>query len=173
MSMLVPVMTLCNILLFILGTIRKRKLNMDNILLYHELYCINQVAVSPISVVTGELMSFGLVIFVFGNWMVVSVWDLVSVEIYLINVGVVVIAYFVLFQTIHMAIQVNEVSIEIIREWKIKSRMCFRGGLYLKKMIPSLRPVAFYYGLTKFEKDTKVNYYSNIVDNTINVLMLF
>lgn len=172
-TILVPAISICKIILFILYEIQKRELNMKTLLLYHELYCINQILAPHVSILAGVIMSFGMIIFVFGNWMILSVWNLVPREIYFINVGVIALAYFIVYLVFPLVIKVNEVSTEIICRWKIDSNFGFRRRSYWRKKLIAQQSVAFYYAMTKFEKDTQVNYCSFIVDNTVNALVLF
>ncbi len=166
----IPTTTVCSIYLRILAVIGKRPLTNRTVTLYNMLQCINQICMKIIATVAGTLMGFGLFIFIIGNWIVIKCWDIFPLNLYCLLVGVLLVVYFILFQTVPLAVKVNQTSANIIRGWKREAR-CKRQ--FWKRQIWALQPVAFYYAFTKYEKGTTINFYFNIVNYTINVLLLY
>ncbi len=146
----------------------------DNVtlLLFHQLHCINQICTPIFKVIAGTLMGIGFFMFVFGNWLVISSWDVFPIELYCMDCGILIICYFILFQTVPLAAKCNDVSCDLIAIWKQELGINVVFRKYWTRMIRAQRPVAFYYASTKFERSTKINYYSSIIDCTINVLLV-
>lgn len=168
----IPTMTLCNIYLRILNTLKNSPLNNRTLFLFSQLHCINQILIPIIKIVAGTLMGAGYFMFVFGNWLIISCWGVLPIEVYFVNGGILMICYFILFQTLPLAAKCNEVSCDLIVRWKQELGKNVGFKRYWTKTVRAQRAIAFYYALTKFERSTKVNYYSVIIDGTINALLV-
>ncbi len=168
----IPTMTMFNMYLHILQNIMSRPLNQRTLFLYQQLQLINKAGANMIATVAGAFLGIGFFIFVLGNWIIVAGLSLIPFDLYLILNGIILIAYFILFQTVPSAIKCNEVSSKIIRKWKHKILQV--GWVkYWKKKIEAQQNISIPYALTTFEKDTQINYYASIVIYTVNALILF
>ncbi len=171
-TILVAVMTLSNSYLQIVLILVRKSLGSKLILLYHQLHCINQVIQSVGALIAGILMSIGIILMVICNALVVSGWNILPAGFYFLTVGLSLVVSFCISQTIAVVIKCNELCIAMLGNWQrtILRIPCFKT--YWIKVIRAQRLVAVYYGLTKFEKETKRNYYSAILNYTIDVLLL-
>ncbi len=169
----IPTMTICNIYLRCLRIIGKRGLSYNTLLLYHQLHCLNQTGMYVIANIAGTLMGIGFVIMTLGNWIIFSAWNLVPFEVYALTFCITNIAYFIVVQTVPLAISCNECCQKLIEMWKVDifQRKALIG--YWKRKVEAQQPVSFYYAMSRFEKSTQVNYYSGLVNYTVNALILF
>lgn len=172
-SVCIPTMTICTLYLNILKIIKDEPLNLKTILLYQQLSCINQMGLKVIAGIAGTLMSAGFFLSIFGNWVIVSGGSLIPKQIYVYILGTTIISYIIIDQTIPLAIGFNELSCDILMKWRFNVLSQKAGIKYWKKKIRAQQTLSFYYGYTKFERDTQVNYYSNIVNYSINALIVF
>lgn len=170
-AILTPVVVLCNIYLGCLNQILTKPLNDTTLHMYNILYCINQLGIDIIRIAGGALMFFGFWILVLCNCIVLKGWGMFPVEIYVGFVSFLLMIYFALSQTVPLAIRSNELSKELLHCWKNMLVKTSRKR-YWSKVVCSKMPVSFYYMMTKFETETKANYYSSIVDNTISYLLV-
>ncbi len=172
-ALCIPTMTICNIYLRTLKVIGSSELNIRTLLLYTQLHCINQIGMRVIAKIAGAFMGVGFLLFVIGNWIILKGWNILPVQVYVLIFGIVVIAYFVLVQTIPLAISCNEFCKGIINRWETGLSSPNRHLRYWKRKVRAQQAISFYYALTRFERNTQVNYYSAIVSYTTNALMLF
>lgn len=172
-SVSIPTMTICNMYLNILRTIRNEPLNLRTLLFYHQLHCINQIGMKIIAGIAGTFMCIGFVVSIWGNWVIVSGGCFLPTEIYFYVLGITFIVYIIIDQTIPLVIKFNELSIEILLQWKYNVFRQTAQVRYWKKKIRAQTLVYFYYGYAKFDRDTRVNYYSSIVNNSINAMLAF
>lgn len=117
-------------------------------------------------------MAVGMLILIFCNLIVLAGWELVPLEVYMVAVLTRVVSCFVLGQAIPFAIKSNELSESVLRIWKRSVATINYKIRYWPKVLVAKRPVSFYYAMTKFEKDTKGNYYSTVVESTVDLLIV-
>lgn len=157
----------------VLVILTKRQLNMITLHLYQQLNCINKITIYLFARLIGFMLGFGLVLFVVGNLICITEFNIFPVFMYKNLVEITAIAYTILFEALTMPVQVNEESNRIINSWK--ENICFkskRRRFWIMK-IQAQQPVSIYYAKTKCDHDTQVGYYFNIVDHTVNALLLF
>lgn len=171
-SLLLPLLGIFSIYVACLKNLYDRALSQNVIALYRQLYCINQVGFIIIRYLTGTLMGFGLLLAVCCNRIVLVGWNTFPISIYFSCLGFLAITYFVIALAVPYAICSNEESECLLKRWRNQVQFKYATRLCLKKQVWSLRPVAIYYADTKFERDTKVNYYFNIVSYTVNLLLV-
>lgn len=172
-TFLVPTMTIANIYLRCLQFIEKRVLSEYTFLMYQQLHCLNQRIIQICRIVAGLFMGCGLVVLlVGGNWIAISGWDYFSAEVYFLMIGLLIIMYFILYQTLPLMVSCDETSKELIQKWKLQIYTFKEKKRYLLRVVKSQRLVSFYYGMTKMEKETKINFYSTILDRTIDLLLI-
>lgn len=81
-------------------------------------------------------------------------------------------AYFLMDQTLPLASECNERSERLLKGWRNNLLQVKTDRVYWIKMLNSERSVALYYAMTKFEKETRTNYHFQIIDCTVNVLLV-
>lgn len=168
----IPAMSVCYIYAKCLKRISSRALNEQTVILYDQLYCINQIGLEYIRIIAGVFMGFGLCFVVFCNWTVITCWAVLPTKIYAVVFGVMLIFYSFVALALPPAINSNEFSEQIIRKWKNQMKVNGRRIIYWDKRLRARRPISFYYASTKFEKETIVNYYACVVNYTLNVLII-
>ncbi len=172
---LVPIVTLCHLYILHLNLIRQRPLTNATLLLYEELNCVNQIGCNVIALIAGSLMGIGFIIFVFVNWIILKGLGIVPIELYVMIVLMAITSYSVISQSVPLAIKCYTSSSSMICMWSFKVLGCSTVAekRYWRRRVTAQQPVALHYAQTKFEKDTQLNFYSNIVNHTINALILF
>lgn len=171
-TILLPTIATCHIYLKCLKEIACRRLCGPTLILYNQLYCINQIGIEFVKAVAGAMLGIGFCILVVGNWVVIRCYGVLPVEIYLLVLGVLLVVYFFDSQTIPYAIQSNELSEKVQQQWKMF--LFFKMGRigYWSRVVASMRSISFYYAMTRFEKSTKTKYYATIVEYTVTLLIL-
>lgn len=170
-NVLVPVINFANMYLVCLRRILTANTGLDEkiVFWYNQHYCIHQRGMDILRKLGGTVMGIGFILILLCNWMVLTGWQKMPLEIYFVIVGLLVVVYFILSQTMPIAIRCNEISESILQNWKGQLQ---RKKSYWSKILVSKRPIAFYYAMTKFEIETKINYYSNIAQYTINLILV-
>lgn len=163
-----PVLPFCDVYIRCLKELLKLPKSQVNLQRYKQLQFINQVGRNVALTLAAAVMASVLISLVAGNWAMISGWNALPITVYFAVVGLTFTEYFVIFQTISKLSHVNDLSSKILQKWKRDTGRSF----YWKRIIKSQMPIAFYYGLAKFDKDTSMNYGSHIVDYTVNILML-
>lgn len=162
----------CNSYLACIKAIYKRYLCKSTILFHRQLHCINQIGIDIIRLLAGGLLTIGLCLSVCLHSAIISSWGKFPKEIYFIAVVLDIGVSLEIAVMLPLAIKTNELSEHLIRLWKkdlgrIKWKRC-----YWKRVVKAERSLALYYAYTKFEKTTRANYYSTIVENTVNVMLV-
>ncbi len=80
--------------------------------------------------------------------------------------------YFVTFECITQAGRSNELSKQVIGQWRDEIDWKRVSKPYWIRVSRAQRPVSIYYAFTKFEKDTKVNYFTNVIDRSVDAILL-
>ncbi len=151
---------------------------------YIELQYINRIGQHSLKYISGSLMSAGFMILVVGNWLSLVGWDFIPIQVNLSMTLITIIVYFVLYESLPMAIYGHEYSKKMIFKWEAKyvakqnvgSFITKSGALRVKswrKMCRAQQPITFYWCTAKFEQETKVNFYSNIFEHTLNMILCF
>lgn len=168
-TFLAPALIVFTLYIDCLNTIFTKSLNDAVISLYNQLYCINQAGTETLRTLMGLMFVSGFVLIVLGNWLVLAGWNIIPFEMYCAVLAMLLVCYFTIGETVPYAIRSNELSEAILHRWR--SQVLGKKKQWIR-IVRARRPIAFYYALTKFEKETQVNYYSNIVDYTVNLLLL-
>lgn len=168
----IPIMLVCSMYLGCISKIQKMSLHPASLIIYHQLHCINQVIIFVMRNVVGVCLGIGLPFLALGNWIVLKGWNEYPTNLYFVVLGLLLAAYFFLFQTLPLAIQCDEQSRDLCRKWQIMLTDKKDKIQYWSKVLRAQRCVSIYYALTKLDLDTKSNYYSSILDYTINLLLM-
>lgn len=171
-TILVASITVCNCFLQIVMKFSKMSLGYQLLLLYQQLLCFYQISQLFVAIVAGKLMGIGIILLVICNALIISGWNILPAGFYFLTVGLGLVVGFCICQTLPIVIKCNELCVSMLGKWKrnIRRMPCFK--LYWYKLVRAQRPVSINYGLTKFEKETKRNYYSVILEYTMDVLLL-
>lgn len=171
-AILVPALPFFHIYVSCIKLLFTKKLDEVTVRLYNQLYCINQIGIEVLKVEAGVLMASGFSLIALGNWIVVRCFATVTTELCAVIFGILLVIYFVIVETIPFAVMSNDLCENLLRKWNTQVLTNTKEKSYWKKLLRSKRPIAINYATTKFEKDTLVNYYSNIIDCTANMLLL-
>lgn len=163
-----PIMPFCDVYIKCLSLLYKMSLSQYSFRFYQQLRCISLVGKSVFVKLGAAIMASVLVSMVAGNWVIIAGWSVLPKSIYFAIAGNNLVEYFVLFQTVPMLARINDLSSKILQCWKKAGSK----SSYWKRVLKAQKPIAFYYGFTKFEKETTINYVANVVNNTVNVLIL-
>lgn len=167
-----PSILFCYICFTCVCNMCKRSLNNSTLFLYHQLHCILQTAMDFISLAAGALLAVGLILSVLLNWAVISAWNKVPAGIYFLAVMLDIVICSIISVMLPLAIKSNELSELLLCSWRKHLAVVAIKRRYWKKVVKAERPMAIYYASTKFEKDTRANYYSTIVAYTVNLLLV-
>lgn len=152
---------------------------------YAKLQYLAKIGHDPIRYETGTLMTAGFVLCIVGNWLSLYGWEYIRFEVNLSMVLLTLVVYFVIHETLPYAIRCHEDSKRMISTWNNKFmerrklllwKNANSGVLSLRewrKLCKAQKPITIFWCCTKYQKETKVNFYSNIVNYTFNMLLGF
>lgn len=160
----------CNSYFMCVSHIRKRRLSQQALQFYHQLHCINQIGMYIIRNTAAVLLAFGLVFLVLLNWAVVASWKILEKEVYFLAVVFEIISCCIIDRILSLAIKSNESSVILLQTWT-KSITGRYNRRYVSRAVKAEKPLAIYYAMTNFEKSTRFNYYSVIVNYTVTLLL--
>lgn len=169
---MIPVMTIFSLYFSALESITNRTLSITTVQLYQQLHCINQIGLEIIRTFAGALMTVGTLSLVLSNWVIISGWNSFPPMVYILVGLFATEVYFVVFESITQAGKSNELSKKIICKWKDEIDWKWFSKPYWERVARAQRPVSIYYAFTKFEKETKVNYFTNVIDRSVDVILL-
>lgn len=169
---MIPVMTVFTLYFSVLGNLGKRALSDTTVLFYHQLHCINQIGLDIIRKFAGALMTVATLSLVLSNCVIISGWNSFPPMIYILVGLFATEVYFVVFESITQAGKSNELSKQIICLWKDEIDWKLASKRYWTRVVKAQRPVSIYYAFTKFEKETKVNYFTNVIDRSVDAILL-
>lgn len=182
---LIAFMAYYNINSSCLHAINEMPLSEKTIKKYIELQYINKIGQHSLKYISGSLMSAGFLIMVVGNWLSLVGWDFIPIQVNLSMTLITLIVYFVMYESLPMAIYGHEYSKKMIFMWEskyvAKQNLCSfktkaNGMLSVKlwrKMCKAQQPITFYWCSAKYEQATKVNFYSNIIEYTLSIILCF
>lgn len=149
---------------------------------YIELQIINQIGMDPLRQVAAVLMGTGFLLAVLGAWTFCLGWKFFPLLVYAFFGLITVNTYTVIGLALPKVIKCHELSEKTMQiVWPILLRehcMRYFGGLrgfaYKVKMrrLSALQPISVYYGGARFDKDTKTTFYTNILEETINIILI-
>lgn len=155
-----------------LNNLKSRKLSRSSINLYHQLFIINQNCMFIIRQTALCLLGMGFVMLVLLNFVVIVGWKLYNHVLYFGALVFAIMTYVILTQTLPRIIACSQAAEELINLWKYNLTNLMTGGSYWKRLVKAQQPMCFYYGTAKIDKETKVNYYSNLITYTLNLLLI-
>lgn len=169
---IVLTMALCKFYIRCITLLASRRAGEFEVLMYIQLQYINQVGMHTISLMVGSIMSGGVVLLVLGNWFIISGWGSYPTEIYLAFTVVTLLMYVILWQTLPLAVEINEMSTSLLLKWKNQLTGIGKGKKILLKRIRAQRSVAIHYVLTKLERNTKRNFFAVVFDFSVDLMLL-
>lgn len=169
----VSIITLNNSYLKIVHILQQKLLGNRLMFLYNYMHCVNQIGQETGARIMGILMAFGFFLLVICNSVLVCCWNTLPMAIYFLiltfNMNLIV----VLSQTLPLVVNVRNISLGMIKSWK-HALYTIRGPRsYWIKKVRAQRPVTVYYAMSKFEQNTKRNYYAKIFECTVNISLFF
>lgn len=168
----VSLIVLCKIYLVCLKSVQEGVIHEQTFHTYRQLHCLTQIGMCPTRQLSGHIMTAGLPMLVFINWVVLKGWPQIPMLLNCLFVVVGLMLYMVLDQTLPLAARCNEWSCNMLQAWKCLLSTRKNNLMYWTRVLKAQRPVSLSYGVTIFEKETKINYYSCIRDYTINALLM-
>lgn len=170
---LVTITTFCNSYLNIASHLQRKSFGDKLISLYNQFRYINQIGQAEVANISGVLMGFGVFLFVVLNYVSICELNRLPAELYFVNIGFAVVAYCVVFQTLTKLVNRDAICSRIITSWRQTIHKMPGYKAYWVRIVRSQRPVAVYYALTKFDKETERHYHATILDQVIDALLLF
>lgn len=169
-------MSYCNMLTIFLREISKIRGSDKTIMEYAKLQCVNQVGIDAARNLAGLLMGAGFVICVCGNWLSVFEWRFIPFEVNISMCLVTLVVYLVIYETLPLYIKCHEFSKQMVKGWKyeymkkqsVSSKKIIR---IWKRILRAQQPINLYWGTTKFKRETNVNFYSNIIDYKVDMML--
>ncbi len=169
----VPFLTMLKTFIDILYILRGRQLSRQTILLYNQLHCINHMVIDICKGFNAMVLGFAFVCIVLTNWVAICGWELFRLEIYAVCSFIGIGMYFFIIFSLQWLCKLDEFSREVIHCWKINTHRQPDSLRYFVRVVRAQQPVAQYYAMTKFDKETKSNYFDNIVNYTVNAILLY
>lgn len=171
-TMFVPTMLFINIYLTCIKHLSNKRLNSFTVFLYNWLFSINQICMDYIRVGAGGLLGVGFLLLAFGNFSILSGWGVLETEVYVMLFLALAFSYDFTLRTLPLAVKVNVMGTGLVKKWKILALNMYSDRLYWTKRARAMLPVALFYGLTKFDKETKSKYFSKLQDLTMSLLLI-
>lgn len=171
-------LALCNAACSILERIKLMKSLKASIEYYRQFQVLVETGTEGLREVAGLLMAGGFLIAVSCNYVVISAFDKLPVGIYLCFGVSGLVCYVGIHQTLPLVVYCNEISSELCCSiWPNllatnKAVISKRSFEVLRRLIIARKLVTYYYGFAKFDKETKSNFYWNIIDFTITLVLV-
>ncbi len=169
----VPLIFISNSYLNIVHSLQKKSFGNRVIESYTHFRCVHQIGLETGACIIGIQMSFGFLILVICNGVIIRGWHIFPATFYFFIVALDINVTFIVFQTLPVAIIVWNICSGMIVSWKRSTCKISENRLYWRKALRAQPPVAFHYATAKFDADTKRNYYANIFESTINLILLY
>ncbi len=173
LTLLIPYLTMLKTFMDILKLLHSRQLTRKTILLYNQLHCINHMVIDICRWFNAMILFIGFVCSVLINWVVLCGWELLGLEIYAVCNFVGIGMYCLMILSLEWLCQLDEFSREVINSCKVNMYRQTHSLKYFVKLVRAQKPVTLYYAMTKFDKETKSNYFNNIVNYTVNAILLY
>ncbi len=119
------------------------------------------------------MLGFAFVCSVLTNWIVICGWELFGIEIYAACTFAGIGMYCLVTISLQWLCKLDKLSREVIHGWKYNVHKQAESLKYFVKLIRAQKPVSQFYAMTKFDKDTQSNYFDNIVNYTVNAILLY
>ncbi len=81
--------------------------------------------------------------------------------------------YCIVILSLQWLCKLDKLSKEVVDGWKYNAHRRADSVKYFARLIRAQKPVSQYYAMTKFDKDTQTNYFDNIVNYTVNAILLY
>jgi hypothetical protein len=127
-------------------------------------------------VVTFFLMALGLILAMFSGAGTVRGYSVVPFMFYIVVCPVLFVCTVGIIQmTVPKAVEIHEKSVRLQKQW---ASCCVARKHYMSKKLQSLQSIKVFAGIGDikmfyFEKSTRLIFYSTIISNTVNILLLF
>lgn len=173
LTIVILFLTILKTFMNILKLLGNRQLNRQTILLFNQLHCINQMVIYVFKYFNGMLMGFAFVIIILLNWIIISGGSIFGWEIYAVCAMGNITLSSIMILALEWACQIDEISKTVIQRWKVNTHKQPYSIKYWIRLVKAQQPISLYYGMTKFDKETSSTYYHNIVDYTVNAVLLY
>ncbi len=180
---LIASMSYCNMIIKCLRGISRIPLSEKTVQEYMKLRYVSQIGKESAQNLAGILMGVGFVICICGNWVSIFGWRFIPFEVNIAMCLITVVVYLCIHETLPRAIKCHEYSKMLVKTWdykymklQIQSGKCTANSnnMYIKswrKTCKAQQPITLYFFTTKFKRETNVNFYSNIVNYTVDMLL--
>ncbi len=152
---------------------RSRPLTRHTILLHNQLHCINHMVIDICKGFNAMILGFSFVCSVLTNWIVISGWEFFGIEIYALCIFGGIVIYILIILSLEWLCKLDELSRDVIHGWKVNLHWQRDSHEYFVKLVRAQQPVTQYYAMSKFDKETKSNYFQSIVNYTVNAVLLY
>lgn len=176
-TILTAAVTIFNVTCGILENFAHRRRLSESIVKYRQIQVLTATGQLAIREAAGMLMAAGFIIAISSNYVVISGYRTFPLFVYLCFVLVNIVTYVVISQTLPLIVKCHDISSYscgcIWHRKLLTGNFAVPGRTFrlLRKIIRSQRPITFYYGTAEFDPQTKRNFYRNIAEFTINLLL--
>lgn len=147
-----------------------------SIVLFRKLLLLTQFGKEGFREVAGVLMCFGFVVVVSINFMVLTCYQEMPLGIYIIDWLILVVICTSFSFVLPKIIDCNDYSRQFLKYdliYDCQARCATTADRrYSLKVIRATMPLTYYYGVAKFDQETKTNFYWQILDFTINFVLM-
>lgn len=162
----------------ILVTIFNQRLSIESISSYRKLLIITESMRHVTRRAFGLLMSAGFFMAVFLNFLVIACHDTIPGQLYAFACMMSLILYQIMFFSFPIGEGSYVVSHRLLKsKWPDNlAEASYKNWRHqqkcLQKTVVAMRPVVYYYGIAVFHTETKTNFCWNLLEYTINLLLV-
>lgn len=160
----------------------KRVKNFENkrkaLLIYTHLRLVSNTGQNCIRYIAGVYMICGLILLVTGNYSVLKGWKSLPATMYSVMVLILLCIYILVSETVPLITKCHSFSKQMIEvDWFSNMAItdCFvkrKDRKMWRLRVQAQKPITFYYGPALFEKNTKINFYSRVINHSVDALLL-
>lgn len=139
---------------------------------YIKVQCCNKIGSDVIQVITTGYMFGGATYMLGGNLVMLLCYHIINTEIYFWFITLNFIVYTFFKVGTQIVVECDIVSKQVMEEF-LESLMMVNGHkAYWKRKVKALKEISFYYGLAKFDQQTQINFFENLLEATLNLVLL-
>lgn len=162
----------------VITEITKQKLSWHCLQLYSRLQLTANIGHDAIKQLAAVYMALGFYLSVVVNFVIINCFNSIPLLFYLCSCTIAVMVYLCLNFLLPEVVYCSETSEHLLSSlWRwefvgIKRTSLRKQSSILGKTLRAQRPIKYQYGNAVFDKETKTNYYWNILESTIDILLL-
>lgn len=162
----------------VITAITKQRLSWHSLQLYSRLQLTATIGHDAIRQLAAVYMALGFFLSVAVNFILINCFNSIPLPIYLCFCIIASVVYLCLNFLLPEIVYCNEISKHLLsslwrREFvRIKGTLVRKESSIVEKTLLAQRPIKYYYGTAIYDQETKSNYYRNILEYSINILLV-